>query len=174
MKTQRNHRKTTTSRRRRHVKHRVQTRIHYRKGTVSSGRRHKFFKRGGAASLDDIINTFIVGIEPSVEATIRYGKINLTVERIYAAPVNLQATGDPPDLIINIDNIKIKFVTLAPTIKSQSQSVYIYYHDGKLEYTIYGRIMLVVNNAHHGSYFTDVAKAIFDALKQYKQYKQKQ
>lgn len=47
MKTRRNHRKTTTGRRKRHVKHRVQTRINHRKGTVSSGRRHKFFKRGG-------------------------------------------------------------------------------------------------------------------------------
>lgn len=47
MKTRRKHRKTTTGRRRRHVKHRVQTRINHRKGTVSSGRRHKFFKRGG-------------------------------------------------------------------------------------------------------------------------------
>jgi hypothetical protein len=48
MKTRRNHRKTTTGRRKRHVKQqRVQTRINHRKGTVSSGRRHKFFKRGG-------------------------------------------------------------------------------------------------------------------------------
>lgn len=47
MKTRRKHRKTTTGRRKRHVKHRVQTRINHRKGTVSSGRRHKFFKRGG-------------------------------------------------------------------------------------------------------------------------------
>jgi len=52
MKTQRNHRKTTTVRRRRHVKQRVQTRIHHRKRTVSSGRRHKFFKRGGEPSSD--------------------------------------------------------------------------------------------------------------------------
>jgi hypothetical protein len=50
MKTRRNHRKTTTGRRKRHVKYRVQTRIHHRKGTVSSGRRHKFFKRGGEPS----------------------------------------------------------------------------------------------------------------------------
>jgi hypothetical protein len=47
MKTRRNHRKTTTGRRKRHVKYRVQTRINHRKGTVSSARRHKFFKRGG-------------------------------------------------------------------------------------------------------------------------------
>lgn len=48
MKTRRNHRKTTTGRRKRHVKQqRVQTRINHRKGAVSTGRRHKFFKRGG-------------------------------------------------------------------------------------------------------------------------------
>jgi hypothetical protein len=48
MKTLRNRRKTTTGRRRRVIKQqRVQTRIHHRKETVSSGRRHKFFKRGG-------------------------------------------------------------------------------------------------------------------------------
>jgi len=52
MKTRRNHRKTTTGRRKRHVKYRVQTRIHHRKGTVSSGRRHKFFKRGGKTPFD--------------------------------------------------------------------------------------------------------------------------
>jgi hypothetical protein len=53
MKTRRNHRhKTTTGRRKRHVKHRVQTRINHRKGTVSSGRRHKFLKRGGTTPFD--------------------------------------------------------------------------------------------------------------------------
>ncbi len=49
MKTRRNHRKTTTGRHRRVVKQqRGKTHnYHHRKGTVSSGRRHKFFKRGG-------------------------------------------------------------------------------------------------------------------------------
>jgi hypothetical protein len=53
MKTRRNHRKTTTGRRKRHVKQqRVKTRINHRKGTVSSGRRHNFFKRGGQNPFD--------------------------------------------------------------------------------------------------------------------------
>lgn len=59
MKTRRNHRKTTNSRRRRVIKQqRVQTRIHHRKKTVNSGRRHKFFKRGGQIQIQNkIFNT---------------------------------------------------------------------------------------------------------------------
>lgn len=69
MKTRRNHRKTTNSRRRRVVKQqRGQTRIYHRKGTVSSGRRHKFFKRGGQFG--------------------RYHNSTLNINSVYVAPLS--------------------------------------------------------------------------------------
>ena len=66
MKTRRNHRKTTNRRRRRHVKQRVQTRFHHRKGTVSSGRRHKFFKRGGQPFTTPVSRQFGTYAEDSI------------------------------------------------------------------------------------------------------------
>lgn len=75
MKTRRNHRKTTTGRRKRHVKHRVQTRINHRKGTVSSGRRHKFFKRGGQPQLSGVQNTLSGSVRNTLSGSVQNTKL---------------------------------------------------------------------------------------------------
>ena len=166
MKTRRNHRKTTMGRRRRVVKQqRGKTHnYHHRKGTVSSGRRHKFFKRGGA-SIDDIINTFIVGIEPSVKSAIG-NNIKLTTENVYDNPSN-DTIDKPIERIVN--DTQIKFVIVKPISNSSKQSVYIYvYNPTTMKYELQKKIMITNGNDNMGSYYPDVATAIFDALKQYK------
>ena len=165
MKTRRNHRKTTTGRRRRVVKQqRGQTRIHHRKKTVSSGRRHKFFKRGGEPQLDEIINKILEKIQISVKSSIGIN-ISLTTDDVYEVPDKMV---EPIEMTVN--GKQIKFVIVQPKSSSIMQSVYIYvYKPETLKYELQKKIMLVVNNkAHHGSYFSDVATAIFNALKQYK------
>jgi hypothetical protein len=160
MKTRRNHRKTTTGRRKSHVKHRVQTRINHRKGTVSSGRRDKFFKRGGATQ-DEIINKILKDIEPSVKLVI--GDITLTTDNVYDKPNN-ETIDTPIEMFVN--NTRIKFVIVKPTSESIKQSVYIYvYNPETINYKLQKKIMIISGKDNMGSYYPDVATAIFDALK---------
>jgi hypothetical protein len=185
MKTRRNHRKTTTGRRRRHVKHRVQTRIHHRKGTVSSGRRHKFFKRGGEPVINSVINSVI---DPVIDPTIKilvdgventvktnFGipsddkSLKLGVEQNSSKPLKV-ITATP--IVFKIDGKQIDFVIVEPNQNSDQQSVYVYLDD-----RIYGRVTITTPRGTQNSYDKSIATIIFIALNtkpDYQKYKQKQ
>ena len=180
MKTRRNHRKTTNSRRRRVVKQqRGQTRIHYRKGTVSSGRRHRFFKRGGEPVVDPTIKAIVDGIETTVKTKLEIGSdvnLKLDVDLIsYDDNSSIPTTSTP--LLFDFQGKKIKFVIVK--LKSNSnQSVYIYMYDtSEMKYILYGKVMVTIDKNNMGSYYPDVATAIFNAINlkpDLQQYKQKQ
>ena len=56
-----------------------------------------------------------------------------------------------------------------PISNSSKQSVYIYvYNPTTMKYELQKKIMITNGNDNMGSYYPDVATAIFDALKQYK------
>ena len=177
MKTRRNHRKTTTGRRRRHVKQRVQTRFHHRKGTVSSGRRHKFFKRGGQPPIEPPIDPTIKMIVDGVENTVKtnFGltsnntSLKLGVERISSKP--LKVITDTP-IVFEIDSKQINFVIVEPNRNSSEQSVYVYLDD-----EIYGRVSIITTDGPRNSYDKSIATIIFNAINlkpDLQQYKQKQ
>lgn len=177
MKTRRNHRKTTTGRRKRHVKYRVQTRINHRKGTVSSGRRHKFFKRGGQPVIDSTIDPTIKMLVDGVENTVKT-KFGLTTNDI-SLKLGVEQNSSKPSkditstpIVLNIDDKRIKFVIVEPNPNSNQQSVYIYLDD-----RIYGRVTIITPGGTHNSYDEFIAKIIFNCINlkpDYQNYKQKQ
>lgn len=145
-------------------KQRGQTRFHHRKRTVSSGRRDIFFKRGGA-KLDDIIGRFIAEIEPSVKIAIG-NNIKLTTENVYDNPSNDKIV-EP--IVRSVNDTQIKFVIVKPISNSNKQSVYIYvYNPTTMKYELQKKIMIINGSDNMGSYFSDVATVIFNALNQYK------
>jgi hypothetical protein len=191
MKTRRNYRKTTTGRRKRHVKYRVQTRINHRRGTVSSGRRHKFFKRGGEPVINPVINPVIDpvidptikmlvdGVENTVKTKLGFNSdaiLDLAVDRVYSIQENNFKIIPNRSVIFEIDSKKISFRNLEEA--PGKQSVYIdLYNPETMKFDVYGRIMVTIGKENMGSYFRDVAEAIFLALntkRDYEKYKQKQ
>ncbi len=180
MKTRRNHRKTTNSRRRRVVKQqRGQTRIHYRKGTVSSGRRHKFFKRGGEPVIEPPIDPTIKMIVDDVENMVKtnFGSnLSLTVELVTYLDEKQFEKIPNKSVIFAIHSKKIQFRILQQA--PGKQSVYIDLDDPtKMSVGIYGRIMVTIGTDNYGSYHPTFADAIFDAINlkpDLQQYKQKQ
>jgi hypothetical protein len=146
MKTRRNHRKTTNRRRRRHVKQRVQTRFHHRKGTVSSGRRHKFFKRGGEPLDDNLSNItkFVEGITPVNVKRILDGEgytdiPSLTVIKVgdcSKSSFNIKEFGIQIPVSKRINEITVEFF-----IHSDACNVDIYVGE-----TRYGRVRIKIGN----------------------------
>lgn len=181
MKTRRNHRNTTTGRRRRVVKQRGQTRnYHHRKGTVSSGRRHKFFKRGGEEPIDPTIMAIVNGVENTVKTKLGFESsenLKLDIERIPYVDQTSQPVTDTP-ILFDFQGKKIKFVIVKPNSNSNKQSVYVYMYDNsKMTYVLYGKVMVTVSRENMGSYDKSVATAIFNAIDlkpDLQQYKQKQ
>lgn len=181
MKTRRNHRKTTTGRHRRVVKQqRGKTHnYHHRKGTVSSGRRHKFFKRGGEPPIDPTIQAIIDGVENTVKTKLGLtsdDKLKLVVERIsYDDQTSRPITSTP--LLFHFQDKKIKFVIVAPLPNSILQSVYIYMYDtSEMKYILYGKVMVTIGIDNMGSYHESVSTVIFNAINSkpdFQQYKQK-
>jgi hypothetical protein len=163
MKTRRNHRKTTNSRRRRVVKQqRGQTRIHYRKGTVSSGRRHKFFKRGGQhppVCVEENLDTDILKLVQRVKT--EYG-LHCTVECVHDTTGLYTPLKNNVPLDITSSNKKIRFRILekSPGV----QSVYIYNLNGVNEY-VYGRVIMIHGEKNIFTYHPDIAGEILIKLK---------
>ena len=177
MKTRRNHRKTTTSRRRRRVvkQQRVQTRIHRRKGTVvSSRRRDYFFKRGGGDKEDKVINTILKDILDDFKT--KYAN-EFDIKNKDDVPLQFDTdNANPPVKIITTnpivktrDGTTFMFHIVKPKENSSDQSVYIYIEDSTGNYQLYKKIILVnpsanINDKFKGSYYSDVATLIFNAL----------
>jgi hypothetical protein len=118
MKTRRNHRKTTNRRRRRHVKQRVQTRFHHRKGTVSSGQRHKFFKRGGQPFTTPVSRQFGTYAEDSIyvqpwkqNQEVRIKRENDAADQAARDAAKEAAKLNYPEVDAFVQKIKTRFVS---------------------------------------------------------------
>jgi hypothetical protein len=142
---------------------RGQTRIHHRKGTVSSGRRHKFFKRGGQnppgcveANLDTDILKLVESVKTQYELPCTVECVH-DIGRLYTPTKN-----NVPLDIITSSNKKIRFRILekSPGV----QSVYIYNMNGVNEY-VYGRVIMINGKENIGTYHPDIAGEILIALK---------
>jgi hypothetical protein len=162
MKTRRNHRKTTMGRRRRVVKQRVQTRINHRKGTVSSGRRHKFFKRGGQhppvcveANLDTDILNLVQRVKTQYELPCTVECVHDTTG-LYTPIIN----NVPLDITSSNKKIRFRILEKSPGV----QSVYIYNLNGVNEY-VYGRVIMIHGEKNIFTYNPYIAGEILIGLK---------
>ena len=129
MKTYRNHR-NRTGRHKRHVKHRVQTRINHRKGVVSSRRRHKFFKRGGQhGTYRNGNSTTSILVEPLTQ--LNQDRINTEnaakeKEKQDAEKINYKAVVDFVENIITTNTFKIigEYGNIGLTVKELEKIVF--------------------------------------------------
>jgi hypothetical protein len=176
MKTYRNHR-NRTGRHKRYVKHRVQTRINHKKRRTISGRRHKFFKRGGWGEgeqpIDRTIKTLVDGVQNTVKRNIDLNSndtFELGVKQFIEPSSSSIELHNPTEF--TIDDKTIKFVIVKPNLKSNMHSVYIYLND-----KLYGNVTIIINNTNMDSYDKDYARFIFNAINlkpDYEDYKKKQ